>query len=108
MGTIPNDEVYALQEFENVWFRRLALVGSIALNLKSKGGLGDSKRTITVCTRAVDDHHDMIVKALSWALRSLVRWDQDAVADFLQTHESSLQKRVIREVSHKLEFGTKN
>jgi 3-methyladenine DNA glycosylase AlkD len=108
LGIIPDVEVYALQGFENVWYRRLALVGTVALNLKSRGGIGDSRRTITVCTRAVDDHHDMIVKALSWALRSLVRWDEDAVSDFLQKHESSLHRRVIREVSHKLEFGTKN
>jgi len=105
---IPDDEVYGLQEFENVWYRRLALVGTVALNLKSRGGAGDSRRTIRTCTRAVDDHHDMIVKALSWALRSLIRWDKDAVADFLEHHKNSLHRRVIREVSHKLEFGTKN
>ena len=108
LGVISDDEVFLLQENQNVWYRRLALVATVALNLKSRGGTGDTSRTLAVCGRAVTDHHDMIVKALSWALRSLIRWNKPAVGDFLQTHQSDLHNRVIREVSHKLEFGTKN
>lgn len=107
-GGIADEEVYALQDSGDIWYRRLALVGTVALNLNSRGGSGDVRRTIKACTRAVDDHHDMIVKALSWALRSLIRWDENAVETFLVQHKQNLHKRVLREVAHKLEFGTKN
>ncbi|MFC2089425.1 DNA alkylation repair protein [Bacteroidota bacterium] len=108
VGTITDDQVYALQDKENVWYRRLALVATVALNLKSRGGFGDTERTLVVCTRAVSDHHDMIVKALSWALRSLIRWDPETVNSFLLAQKSMLHSRVFREVNHKLKFGTKN
>ena len=108
LGKISDRDVAALQESEDVWQRRLALVATVALNLSSRGGTGDASRTLAVCKRAVNDHHDMIVKALSWSLRSLVRWDRKAVEQFLGEQRNSLHKRVLREVSHKLEHGTKN
>jgi hypothetical protein len=50
----------------------------------------------------------MVVKALSWALRSLVEWDRDAVADFVMQHELSLPARVKREVMTKINTGRKS
>ncbi len=107
-GKIPDQEVYALQESGDVWKRRLALVGCVALNTRSRGGTGDAGRTLRVCKEAVSDHEDMIVKALSWALRSLVYWDSEAVREFLELHNGQLARRVKREVLHKLDHGTKN
>ena len=49
----------------------------------------------------------MIVKALSWALRSLVPWDAPAVERFLEVHDRDLAARVKREVRHKLRTGLK-
>jgi 3-methyladenine DNA glycosylase AlkD len=56
----------------------------------------------------VDERQDLIQKALSWALRELSKRDRNAVEDFLDTFEKRMAKRVVREVRHKLEFGTKN
>ena len=56
----------------------------------------------------VDDHKDMIVKALSWALRELVVHDPQAVEGFLEEHEEVLAARVKREVRNKLMTGLKN
>jgi len=97
-----------IPQINNVWMRRLALVATVPLNLSSRGGGGDTGRTLLICREAVTDHQDMVVKALSWALRSLIRWDKDAVGIFMENYESQLHKRVIREVNHKLNFGTKN
>jgi 3-methyladenine DNA glycosylase AlkD len=83
-------------------------VSTVALNLKSRGGEGDTDRTLAVCRKVVDDRHDMIVKALSWALRSLVRFDREAVSEFIDQYRNTLANRVIREVEHKLVHGTKN
>ncbi|GAB4280552.1 MAG: hypothetical protein Kow0068_04820 [Marinilabiliales bacterium] len=90
------------------WQRRIAIVSTIALNQSSHGGKGDTKRTLEICSLAIDDHNDMINKALSWALRELSKKDLVAVADFLKKYESRLHSRVIREVTNKITTGKKN
>jgi 3-methyladenine DNA glycosylase AlkD len=55
----------------------------------------------------VDDHDDMPVKAMSWALRALVPHDPDAVREFLDAYDDLLAARVKREVRNKLTTGLK-
>ncbi len=76
--------------------------------MRSHGGSGDVDRTLGVCGLLVADHDDMVVKAMSWALRALVIHDADAVDEFLTEHESVLAARVKREVRNKLTTGLKN
>lgn len=107
-GVVQDGHIDALLKSDNFWDRRVAVVSTVALNLKSRGGKGDTARTIAICERVVDDRHDMIQKALSWALRELSKRDRDAVLSFMEQYEKRLANRVVREVNHKLEFGTKN
>jgi len=90
------------------WWRRAALVSTVPLNSKSLGGSGDTGRTIAICDILVKDRDDMVVKAMSWALRKLAKQDRGAVTEFLKTHDSELAPRVIREVNNKLRTGLKN
>jgi 3-methyladenine DNA glycosylase AlkD len=90
------------------WWRRAALVSTVALNVRSYGGKGDTPRTLAVCRQLVDDHDDMVLKALSWALRELVVHDPKAVEAFLAQYEDRLAARVKREVRNKLRTGLKN
>lgn len=89
------------------WWRRAALVSTVALNVRSKGGGGDVARTLRVCRLLVDDHDDMVEKALSWALRELIVHDAKAVEAFLVEHEERLGSRIKREVRNKLRTGLK-
>jgi 3-methyladenine DNA glycosylase AlkD len=82
-------------------------VSTVAFNVRSHGGKGDAPRTLSICQLLVADHEDMVVKALSWALRELVYFDPKAVEGFLQEHESALAGRVKREVGSKLRTGLK-
>ena len=107
-GVITDHDIEELLKSDDHWQRRVAVVSTVALNLKSRGGTGDTPRTLAVCTAVVDDHHDMIQKALSWALRELSKRDREAVIIFVDQHRKRLAGRVLREVNHKLEFGTKN
>jgi 3-methyladenine DNA glycosylase AlkD len=93
---------------ENHWWRRAAVVSTVTLNLRARGGKGDVKRTLMICEKVVSDRDDMIVKALSWALRELSKSDKIAVEDFMKKYESRLAGRVQREVYTKLETGRKN
>jgi 3-methyladenine DNA glycosylase AlkD len=90
------------------WLRRTALVSTVALNMPGDGGKGDAARTLDIVERLVADRDDMVVKALSWALRSLAMRKPEAVRAFLADHESELAARVKREVANKLRTGLKN
>ncbi|MCF8369816.1 MAG: DNA alkylation repair protein [Bacteroidales bacterium] len=90
------------------WIRRIALVATVSLNQKARGGTGAAERTLEICELFVKDHTDMINKALSWALRELAKIDPIPVIEFMNKHRAELHKRVSREVDHKLKTGTKN
>ena len=83
-------------------------MSTVAFNVRSHGGKGDTARTLAICQLLVADHEDMVVKALSWALRELVYFDPNAVERFVREHEYVLAGRVKREVSSKLQTGLKN
>ena len=107
-GQISDDVLDHWAHSEDFWWRRAALVSTVALNVRSHGGMGDVPRTLAVCRLSVDDHEDMVVKAMSWALRELVVHDPDAVRAFLNEYDAVLAARVKREVTNKLETGLKN
>jgi 3-methyladenine DNA glycosylase AlkD len=83
-------------------------VSTVALNRPSTGGTGDASRTLSICRMLVRDRDDMVVKALSWALRELSKWDRGSVKTFLKTYQGVLPARVNREVRNKLRTGLKN
>jgi 3-methyladenine DNA glycosylase AlkD len=55
----------------------------------------------------VQDHDDMVVKAMSWALRELVVHDPEAVRVFLAEYDAVLAAQVKHEVQNKLQTGLK-
>ena len=107
-GLISNSAVHRWAASEDVWWRRAALVSTVGLNTRARGGAGDTARTLAVCRLLVDDPEDMVQKAMSWALRSLVVHDKESVSDFLYDHDDALAARVKREVRNKIETGLKN
>lgn len=107
-GQVSDTVIHKWAHSQDRWWRRAALVSTVALNMRSHGGRGDVSRTLEVCRLLVDDHDDMVVKAMSWALRELVVHDPDAVWEFLRDHEEALAARVTREVRNKLTTGLKN
>ena len=107
-GRIADRDVHRWARSPDRWWRRTALVATTGLNVKTRGGRGDAPRTLAVCEMLGDDRDDMVVKAMSWALRELVPWAPDAVESFLAEHEHRLAARVKREVRNKLDTGLKN
>ncbi len=105
---VADSVVHAWAHSPDRWWRRAALVSSVALNNQARGGRGDTTRTLAVCHMLVHDADDMVVKALSWALRELAKRDPQAVSAFLTKHEAALAARVVREVRNKLTTGRKN
>jgi 3-methyladenine DNA glycosylase AlkD len=105
---VPGELIHRWARSEDRWWRRTALVCTVALNNKARGGRGDTARTLEVCRLLVKDRDDMVVKAMSWSLRELSRRDPQAVQNFLAEHKGVLAPRVLREVNTKLTTGLKN
>ena len=106
-GQISDQDIARWAAHESPWWRRAALVATTGLNVRSRGGYGDSDRTLAVARLLTRDREDTVVKALSWALRELVYWEPDRVAAFLDEHGQTLAARVRREVGNKLNTGRK-
>ena len=107
-GRIDDSVIARWARSKDRWRRRTALVSTVPLNLRSRGGTGDPARTLAVCERLIDDRDDMVVKGVSWALRALSVPKPAAVHTFLARHRTRLAPRVLREVGNKLRTGRKN
>lgn len=106
-GRLSDARVMKWTRSKDRWRRRLALVATVPLNSRARGGTGDAARTLQVCRALVGDRDDMVVKALSWALRELAKREPARVARFVRDQGDRLAPRVRREVTSKLETGRK-
>jgi 3-methyladenine DNA glycosylase AlkD len=107
-GQVEDKLIESWARSKDRWWRRASLVSTVPLNLKSQGGSGDVARTIGICEMLVKDRDDMVVKALSWALRELAKREPKVVLSFLEQNAQYLAPRVRREVGNKLSTGLKN
>jgi 3-methyladenine DNA glycosylase AlkD len=105
---VPGSLIHGWARSRDRWWRRAALVSTVPLNIKARGGKGDAHRTLQVCRMLERDRDPMITKALSWALRALATRDRAAVRKYLASREDVLPALVLREVRNKLTTGVKN
>jgi 3-methyladenine DNA glycosylase AlkD len=107
-GLVTDSKILAWARSDDRWRRRLALVATVPLNSRARGGAGDARKTLRVCRALLGDSNDMVVKAMSWALRELAKRDPKVVEAFLLKEEGRLSFRVKREVLNKLRTGVKS
>jgi hypothetical protein len=88
------------------WWRRAALVSTVPLS--RRGGTADVRRTTRICRLLASDRDDMVVKAVSWALRELTKRNPASARAFIASYRHDLTARVIREVENKLRTGLKS
>ena len=105
---MPTSLIHSWARSADRWWRRAALVSTVPLNSKARGGSGDTYRTLQVCRLLESDTDPMVAKALSWALRELSKRDPRAVRDYLSNRKEVLPALVRREVGNKLKTGVKN
>jgi 3-methyladenine DNA glycosylase AlkD len=108
LGRLPDAAIRRRAASRDLWIRRSALVATVPLNQRSRGGRGDARRTLAVCALLLDDREDMVVKAMSWALRELAKREPAPVRAFLARHGDRVAARARREVRNKLRTGLKN
>lgn len=107
-GLVTDSKILAWGRSRDRWRRRLALVATVPLNSRARGGAGDARKTLCVCRLLLGDSDDMVVKAMSWSLRELAKRDPEAVEAFLLKEADRLAPRVKREVLNKLRTGLKS
>jgi 3-methyladenine DNA glycosylase AlkD len=96
-----------IQTDGDVWTRRLGLVGGIGWYRAQKRA-DVPLLVVELIDQAKDERHPAITKAVSWALRYLVKTHPEQVATYLNENEAVLARQVVREVRNKLETGRKD
>lgn len=105
-GGVGDKTVAGWSRSKDRWWRRTALVSTVALS--RRGSEDDVVKVKRVCGMLVADRDDMVVKALSWALRELAKKHPEEVWRFLAERGELLAARVTREVKNKLRTGLKS
>lgn len=106
-GLVSDATIVAWTRSPDRWRRRLALVATVPLNARARGGTGDARRTLRICRLLLGDSDDMVIKAMSWSLRQLADRDPKAVEAFLVKEEDRMASRIKREVRNKFRTGLK-
>ncbi len=75
----------------DLWQRRIAIVSTLALIRN-----GEIDDTFRIAKKLLRDPHDLIHKAVGWALRETGKVSSRALLSFLQTHYSALPRTTLR------------
>jgi 3-methyladenine DNA glycosylase AlkD len=107
-GQISDATITKWTRSKDRWWRRASLASTIPLSRRHSPEKRDIERVLALCTSLVSDRDDMVVKAMSWAVREVARQNPKAAKDFINAHRAALAPRVLREVNNKLKTGLKN
>jgi 3-methyladenine DNA glycosylase AlkD len=91
LRTRPRDLLDRLAASESLWERRIAIVSTLAL---VKGG--DIADTFRIAAKLLQDKHDLIHKAVGWALRETGRVSRADLVKFLSRHYERLPRTTLR------------
>lgn len=76
---------------KNLWVRRSAILFTFA-SLR----IGDTKPTLNISTQLLSDDHDLIHKAVGWALREAGKIDSAQLRGYLEKHGKKMSRTTLR------------
>ncbi|MBV9678994.1 MAG: DNA alkylation repair protein [Acidobacteriaceae bacterium] len=91
LKTHKRDLLDQLAHSPNLWERRIAMVSTLAL-IKS----GETEDAFRIAELLLDDKHDLIHKAIGWALRETGVVSRPALLQFLQEHYKQIPCTTLR------------
>jgi len=89
--TRPRKILYRLAKSRDLWERRIAIVATFAF-IKA-GEIGD---TFAIAKLLLKDDHDLIHKAVGWALRETGKQSKPALVGFLKQHYADMPRTTLR------------
>ncbi len=91
-GQMPGrDLLDSLAKSYNLWEQRIAIVSTLALIRK-----GQTSDTLRIADLLITHPHDLIHKAIGWALREVGKSDIDVLRAYLDTHVLRLPRTSLR------------
>ena len=81
----------AMAEDANLWIRRTSILFTFA-SLK----IGDRKPTLSICTKLLGDDHDLIHKAVGWALREVGKLSSSELRAYLEKYGRKMSRTTLR------------
>lgn len=91
LKTRPRDLLSKLAASSNLWERRIAIVSTLTF---IKGGEIDE--TFRIAELLLSDNHDLIHKAVGWALRETGKVSRAALSNFLTKHYARVPRTALR------------
>ena len=83
--------LYKLAKSKSLWQRRVSMVFTFAF-IRS----GDIEPTFEIAEKLLHDKHDLIHKAVGWALREAGKLNGIALRNFLATHSHEMPRTMLR------------
>jgi 3-methyladenine DNA glycosylase AlkD len=83
--------LYKLAKSKSLWQRRVSMVFTFAF-IRS----GDIEPTFEIAEKLLHDKHDLIHKAVGWALREAGKLNGIALRNFLSAHSNEMPRTMLR------------